>query len=160
MGDRISKSSVLSDPKIIDLLQREFNSLELNVTDMGFPDWLAGIAPWKEVYAIDPGARQAFANVAVVDSEGTYLLASGDNGKLGKTSDVFSMNYDPPRYLKMLELAVERNVRLEAARNDQSLTAEARTAAINAIRFEVQQDLERLFQIEPMFLRVVHSQKR
>lgn len=160
MGDRVSKSSSLSDPRVIDLLNREFNAIELNVTDVGFPAWLTAIGPWKAVYESSAEARKAFTNMAVVDADGEFLLGSGDTGKIGRTADQFSMNYDPDRYLKMLETTLARNVRLEAARNDAALSPEARAAAIAAIRLEVDQGLAQVFKAEPYFLRQVQALRR
>jgi hypothetical protein len=160
MGDRVSKSSSLSDPRVIELLNREFNVLELNVTDYYFPEWLTALAPWKAIYDSSPEARAAFTNMAVVDPDGVFLLGSGDTGKIGRTAAEFSMNYQPDLYLKMLETTLGRNVRLEAARRDEALTDEARAAAIASLRFEVDQDLARTFKPEPRFLRLVQSLRR
>lgn len=149
MGDRLSKSSVLSDPQIIDLINREFIAIDLNVSDVGFPDWMTGLNFWKQTYIDLPRARFAFANQAVVDSSGEYLLASGDIGLMPRDpSTNFSINYDPPRYLAMLQTAVERNKRLEAARADAALSPEQRKAAMAAVSKEAHDLLPSLFPVD------------
>lgn len=155
MGDRVSKSSVLSDPQVIELLNREFNAAELNVTDRGWPTWLEALAPWKAIYDSSPEARKAFTNMAVVDADGTFLLGSGDTGKIGYTKATFSMNYDPPRYFKMLQTTFDRNNRLEAIRKNEKQSAEEKAAALATLRQEVDQDLAHVFKSEPMFLKQV-----
>jgi hypothetical protein len=160
MGDRVSKSSSLSDPKVIELLNRDFNAIELNVTDLGFPAWITALAPWKAIYDSSPEARAAFTNMAVVDADGVFLLGSGDTGKIGRTAAEFSMNYQPDKYLKMLETTLARSARLEAVRTDAALSDEARTAAIAAIRLEVDQGLAQVFKTEPYFLQKVQALRR
>lgn len=146
MGDRLSKSSVLSDSKVIELLNKEFLTIELNVTDVEWPPWMEGVAPWAQVFRAMPRARFAFANIAVVDWTGKVLLASGDDGLLPvDASKYFSMNYDPPRFLKMLEKALDRSRRLEAARTDPALSAEARAKAVAAVGGEAHEDLKTLY---------------
>lgn len=146
MGDRLSKSSVLSDSKVIALLNEEFLTIDLNVTDLGWPEWMEGVAPWAAVYRAMPRARFAFANIAVVDGTGKVLLASGDDGLLPVDASKFaSINYDPVRFLKMLELALARNRRLLAARADLSLSEPDRAAAIAAVVREAQEDLKVLY---------------
>jgi hypothetical protein len=160
MGDRVSKSSVLSDPQVIELLNGGFNATELNVTDVGWPKWLEALAPWKAIYDSSPEARKAFTNMAVVDADGTVLLGSGDTGKIGRTKETLSMNYDPVRYLKMLQTAADRGARLEAIRKDEKRTPEEKTAALTALKFEVDQDLKHTFQAEPGFLQMVQSMRK
>ncbi len=112
MGNRLSRSSVLSDRTVIDLVNRDFVATELNVTDQGFPADLAGLAFWKRVYRSDLAAQTGFGNQVVVDASGQYALASGDDGQLDRWAH--SINYNPQLYAEMLGQALDRWHRLQA----------------------------------------------
>ena len=136
---------MLSDPSVIDLLNREFNAVELNLTDQGFPPWLEALAPFKAAYDAIPQSKRAFNTPAVVDPEGVVLLGHGDTGAIVQKAKQDSVNFDTARYLQMLETSVKRNSRLEALRGDPALSAEDRASSIAALRLEVLQELERMF---------------
>jgi hypothetical protein len=122
MGNRLSRSSVLSDPNVIDRVNRDFVAAELNVTDQGFPADLVGLAFWKRVYRSDPAAQTGFGNQVVVDATGQYPLASGDDGQLDRWAH--SINYNPQLYSEMLGQALERWHRLQAIQAAETPPAE------------------------------------
>jgi hypothetical protein len=157
MGGRISKSGPLSDSSVIEYLNREYNVVELIITEMGFPPWLEALAPFKTIYNTVPAARLAFPTPAVVDPDGTFLLATGDGGRVMPKVEDSAMIYDKVRYLRWLQTAADRNKRHEALR-DPALSAEDREKGMAALRLEIQLDFERLNKAEPGFLRSVQMQ--
>jgi hypothetical protein len=155
MGGRISKSGPLSDDNVIDFLNQEFNVVELVITDLGFPAWVEALAPYKKIYDTTPAARKAFPTPVVVDPEGTFLIASGDGGRVMPKVEDSAMIYDKVRYLEWLKVAAERTKQYEALRNDQALSAEVRAQRIASLRLEISHDLEKSMKAEPSFLKQI-----
>src|SRR4029079_11738700 len=123
--------------------------VELVITDMGFPAWVQALAPYKNIYETTPAARKAFPTPVVVDAEGTFLIASGDGGRVMPKVEDSAMIYDKVRYLEWLKVAAERNRQYEALRTDQKLTADERARGLAALRIEVSHDLEKSMKSEP-----------
>ena len=134
MGNRLARGSVLSDPKVIDLLNREFVVTELNVTEKGFPASLPALAWWKKVFLREP-VREGFANQVVVDPSGHYPLASGDDGLVTRWST--SINYNPELFRAMLRLALDRWHRLQAIQDQADLSAEEKDKQIADLKQEI-----------------------
>jgi hypothetical protein len=143
MGNRLSRSSVLSDPKVIDLLEREFVATELNVTDQGFPDSLPALAWWKKLYQQNGQVQLGFGNQVVVDASGRYPLASGDDGQVDRWTT--SIDYNSDLYTAMLRQALDRWHRLQSIQSDAKLSSQQKDQKVRDLQQEVGRSVSKAY---------------
>ena len=119
------RGSSLSDPRVISLLNRSFVSLELNVTDMGFPGSLGALRSWEGPYRANSFYQNAFANSVVLSPDGGTILGRSGGGRRWEIDT--AVVYCPDKFVRYLQMSaagydgvrkVERDPRLSPAESD------------------------------------------
>jgi hypothetical protein len=134
MGGRLARGSSLSDEKVIDLLNKEFVVLDLNVTDGAWPKELPGLNRWEAAWRSDWRYQYAFTTQVVVSPDGTRALGTAGCGH--EADYETAIQYHPDRYLPFLQETLERSRRLGAIEADPTLSAEERRKKLSAIDVE------------------------
>lgn len=107
------RTVVLSDPAVIAELNESFTSLQINLTDEGFPAELNGLSSWQEAYQRDQRYSLGLATSIVLDPGGSAPYGSSGCGHLGEINT--SINYDPVRFLGYLKDSRQRYLRARRA---------------------------------------------
>lgn len=108
----MAKSSSLSDPQVIDTLNRTMVAVEINVTDQGFPKDVPGLKPWERAFSQDRRYRFGFATSVVLTPDGTAALGTSGCGHRWEWET--SINYHAEKFRKYLEGCLDRFVRLKS----------------------------------------------
>ena len=114
------RGSSLSDPGVISLLNRSFVSLELNVTDTGFPAALGALRSWEEPYRQSSFYQNAFANSVVLTPDGGSILGRSGGGRRWEIDS--AVIYCPDKFLKYLEMSADGWDNAQRAARDPKLS--------------------------------------
>ena len=115
------RGSSLSDSRVISLLNQSFVSLELNVTDLGFPDCLKALKSWEGPYQRSDFYKNAFANSVVLGPSGDYILGRSGGGRRWEIDT--AVVYSPDKFLTYLQMCHSGYRAIQDIVRDPSLSA-------------------------------------
>mmetsp|Transcript_16115 Transcript_16115/g.17911 ORF Transcript_16115/g.17911 Transcript_16115/m.17911 type:complete len:279 (-) Transcript_16115:60-896(-) len=79
LGARVLRCSILSDPQVIDVINREFIALKVNLTTDGFPKDLDGLNGIRQLYKQESTKTQRnHHNLAILSPNGEHRLGDID----------------------------------------------------------------------------------
>lgn len=97
------RTVVLSDSAVIEELNKNFITLELNLSRQGFPAALRGLSPWQKAFERDRRFSVGLSTSIVLDPSGNEPYGTSGCGHLGEIDS--SINYDPVRFLEYLRVS-------------------------------------------------------
>jgi hypothetical protein len=137
---RLTRGSSLSDGKIIARINKEFVTIEINITDDGFPKELPGLGMWQKAYENDKKLKFGFATTVALSPDGRFPL--GTSGCVHLPHWQNTIGYEPSRFLPYLDECLDRHARARAIAEDTSSPAEEREADRKKLAGEILRQLE------------------
>lgn len=124
---------------MIEKIGRDFVAVEVNLSDRGFPREIPALKPWEAAYEKNWRHKFGFATSVAVTPDGNGALGTSGCGHTWELDT--SINYDPAKYLALLDGCLDRFKRARAILEDKTLPDADRAAKGKALRDEVIQQL-------------------
>ena len=105
----MARGSSLSDAKIISRVNKQFVAVEINISDTGFPKDVRALKAWERAYKKNWRSKFGFATSVVINPTGKYALGTSGCGHTWEWDT--SINYDPKKYVKLLDECLDRFAR-------------------------------------------------
>lgn len=105
-GGRATRGRALSDPKVIETLNRDFIPFELNLTDQKFPETMPALLGWNIAYSLSPFKDLGFTSCVVITPDGKKEL--GNAGDPSMSNWKTCAQYYGERFEDFLEKALKK----------------------------------------------------
>lgn len=105
-GGRATRGRALSDPKVIETLNRDFIPFELNLTDQKFPESMPALLGWNLAYNLSPFKDLGFTSCVAITPDGKKEL--GNAGDPSMTNWKSCAQYYGDRFEDFLEKALKK----------------------------------------------------
>jgi hypothetical protein len=91
---------------VIDLLNKEFIPLELNLSDKGWPETMPALWGWKLYHSVNPISKFGFTACAALTPDGKREL--GNAGSAGAENWKTSAHYHGDAFVEFLEKSLAK----------------------------------------------------
>lgn len=116
---------------MIELINKEFVSVEINVTETGFPEDIPALKPWKNAFEKDPSYKVGFATSVVIGPGGAGAFGTSGCGHMDEWKE--SINYHADKFKGDLESSLARYKKAKETAEDKTLEGDAKAAKLKEI---------------------------
>ncbi len=135
----MTRGSSLSDPKVIERINRDFVPLEFNVT-RGFPEQFPGLKLWEKAYERKFKSLLGFTTTVILSPDGQRPLGTAGMGYKWQFDS--SASYRPDKYLLFLDQSLARFQSARAIENDPRLGAEEKQKKLALHRADTERAID------------------